>query len=121
MSTLFDIIESADLSTGPGANVAKRALHALGEAECAPTPDTVARVGKVAQATRDAIDMYLQQLADGGTSFPALFDPALVRPVLTCCPRTSDVPADAVAACLDRSWVRTTMPYSAYGALVEPV
>ena len=80
--TLFDIIESADLSTGPGANIAKRALHALGECECAPTPATVARVGKMAQATRDAIDTYLRQLVDGGTSFPELFDPALVRAFL---------------------------------------
>lgn len=81
--TLFDIIESADLSSGPGANVAKRALHALGEAERAPTPETVSRVGKVVQATRDSIDAYLQHLAAGGTTFPELFDPALVRPFLT--------------------------------------
>ena len=83
MPALFDIIESADLSTGPGANVAKRALHALGEAERVPTPKTVARVGKVVQATRDSIATYLQQLAGGGTSFPELFDPTLVRPFLT--------------------------------------
>lgn len=82
--TLLDILDSADLSTGHGANIAKRALHALGEAESAPTPTTVAQVRKVAQATRGAIEKYLQQLASAGTSFPELFDPTLVRNLAIC-------------------------------------
>ena len=74
--TLLSLIQSADLSTGHGANIAKRALHALGEAAEQPTSDIVAAVGEVVHATRATIDGYLEQLAQQGTSFPELFDPS---------------------------------------------
>ena len=73
---LFDIIESADLSTVLEQRVAKRALHALGVRVRSDTCHCCARWQNCA-GPRDAIDTYLQQLADG--VFSTAVRPALVR------------------------------------------
>ena len=49
-----------------GANVAKRALHALGEASASPTPELIEKVGRVVHSTRDTIAEYLTQLSETG-------------------------------------------------------
>ena len=80
--TLLRVIESADLSTGQGANIVKRALHALGEAATDPDPAMVAAVVRVVHECRATIDGYVGSV--GGPSAvlgsaagpPELFDPA---------------------------------------------
>jgi hypothetical protein len=79
---LLRLIDDADVGDGgPGANMTKRALHALGEAEPAPTPRLIGAIARTIATTRAALHRHLATLSASGsrptTSAGAPLDMAL--------------------------------------------